>query len=210
MVMAPTPSANASRASRRTTCSARNCNSATSSTVMMRSLGCTSPHNALSNVVLPLEAAPVTTMLQRAATMWRNIATAESLPKECNDRLLTLKRRIERHGPSTAMGGMTAHIREPSAKRASTMGEDRSIRLPSGSKMRSMIASSSPAGSISTRRTPLLSSTNTSLPALTITSRTDGSARNCSKRPTPVISAMARWATCSRASLGSNGAMERR
>ena len=49
------------------------------------------------------------------------------------------KRRIERQGPSMARGGMMAFTREPSARRASTMGEDSSTRRPMRETMRSMI-----------------------------------------------------------------------
>src|SRR5215467_14848254 len=46
------------------------------------------------------------------------------------------KRRIERHGPSTDKGGMIALTREPSARRASTIGDDSSIRRPIADTMR--------------------------------------------------------------------------
>ena len=49
------------------------------------------------------------------------------------------KRRIERQGPSTASGGMMAFTREPSARRASTIGEDSSTRRPTAETMRSMM-----------------------------------------------------------------------
>ena len=84
----------------------------------------------------------------------------------------TENRRIERHDPSTAIGAMTAHTRDPSASRASTIGEDLSSRLPSGNKIRSMIVSTSPTGRVSTKCTPVESSIYTSVPALTMTSRT--------------------------------------
>ncbi len=49
------------------------------------------------------------------------------------------KRRIERQAPSRASGGMMALTREPSCRRASTMGEDSSTRRPMRETMRSMI-----------------------------------------------------------------------
>ena len=49
------------------------------------------------------------------------------------------KRRIERHGPSIASGGMMAFTREPSARRASTMGDDSSTRRPTRETIRSII-----------------------------------------------------------------------
>ena len=45
------------------------------------------------------------------------------------------KRRIVRHGPSTAIGSITAHTREPSGSRASTVGFVRSMRRPMGRRM---------------------------------------------------------------------------
>ena len=49
------------------------------------------------------------------------------------------KRRIVSVVPSIATGSMIALTREPSRKRASTIGEDSSMRRPSGVMMRSMI-----------------------------------------------------------------------
>ena len=46
--------------------------------------------------------------------------------------------RIVRVGPLSASGGMIALTREPSLSRASTIGEDSSMRRPSGATMRSM------------------------------------------------------------------------
>ncbi len=50
-------------------------------------------------------------------------------------------RRIDSTGPSSASGGMIALTREPSGKRASTIGDDSSTRRPTRLTMRSMIAS---------------------------------------------------------------------
>ena len=49
------------------------------------------------------------------------------------------KRRIDSTGPSSASGGMMALTREPSARRASTIGLDSSMRRPTMLTMRSMI-----------------------------------------------------------------------
>ena len=51
------------------------------------------------------------------------------------------KRRIESSGPSTASGGMIALTREPSGRRASTIGELSSMRRPTPLTMRSMTRS---------------------------------------------------------------------
>ena len=47
------------------------------------------------------------------------------------------KRRMVTHGPSIASGGITAWRREPSGRRASTIGDARSRRRPSGPTTRS-------------------------------------------------------------------------
>jgi hypothetical protein len=51
------------------------------------------------------------------------------------------KRRIVMHGPLIASGGITAFTREPSASRASTIGELRSTRRLMGLRIRSRICS---------------------------------------------------------------------
>ena len=66
--------------------------------------------------------------------------------------------RIVMHEPRSAMGRMTAFTREPSFRRASTSGEDSSMRRPSGVTMRSMTprtrSSSVKRTSDSSRRPP--------------------------------------------------------
>ncbi|MCY1373707.1 hypothetical protein D9M69_609970 [compost metagenome] len=51
----------------------------------------------------------------------------------------TANRRIESTGPSRASGGMMAFTREPSGRRASTMGLDSSTRRPMRETILSMI-----------------------------------------------------------------------
>jgi hypothetical protein len=53
--------------------------------------------------------------------------------------LSVLNRRIDIVGPSSARGGTTALTREPSARRASTIGLDSSMRRPTELTIRSMI-----------------------------------------------------------------------
>ena len=48
--------------------------------------------------------------------------------------------RIVRQGPRSARGGITAFTRDPSARRASTIGLDSSMRRPRGVTIRSMTA----------------------------------------------------------------------
>ncbi len=83
-------------------------------------------------------------------------------------------------GPSTASGGMTALTREPSGSRASTMGDDSSIRRPTRETMRSMTwrtcASERNALSVSISL-PSRSMKIASVP-LTMTSVTVSSSRN--------------------------------
>ncbi len=47
--------------------------------------------------------------------------------------------RIVITGPTSDSGGMMALTREPSGRRASTIGDDSSMRRPSGATIRSMI-----------------------------------------------------------------------
>ena len=51
------------------------------------------------------------------------------------------KRRIDIIGPSSATGGITALTREPSGRRASTIGLDSSMRRPTSDTILSMIRS---------------------------------------------------------------------
>ncbi|MOA34838.1 hypothetical protein D3C78_1562470 [compost metagenome] len=51
------------------------------------------------------------------------------------------KRRIDIMAPSSATGGMTAFTREPSGRRASTMGLDSSMRRPMRETILSMMRS---------------------------------------------------------------------
>ena len=55
------------------------------------------------------------------------------------------KRRMESSGPSTASGGMMALTREPSLRRASTMGLDSSTRRPTWETILSMMRSRWPS-----------------------------------------------------------------
>src|SRR4029079_12933140 len=105
---------------------------AMSSRVMMRSPAATRAARLLSSVVLPDEVAPLTNTLQRDSTMVRRrVATAGGANAE-SGRVHAANRRMVRHGPSTAIGSITAHTREPSGSRASTIRFDPSVRLPLG------------------------------------------------------------------------------
>ena len=96
------------------------------------------------NVVLPAPVPPEIRMLMRPApppTAPRSIS-GEMLFNSSSASAVSgpvPKRRMESAGPSSASGGMMAFTREPSGRRASTIGEDSSMRRPTGETMRSMI-----------------------------------------------------------------------
>ncbi len=103
--------------------------------VTMRSSSGMNPDRMFSSVVLPLPVPPDTRMFTLAR------ASASSSPAIGGVRLcdatrsdtcsgLTAKRRIDISGPSTADGGMIALTRDPSGRRASTIGLDSSMRRP--------------------------------------------------------------------------------
>ncbi len=99
--------------------------------------------STLSSVVLPARVPPLISMFRRARTQCsRNSSIGRVIV-----RLFTRswacsrsagKRRIESSGPSTASGGMIAFTREPSASRASTIGELSSTRRPTPLTIRSI------------------------------------------------------------------------
>ena len=178
--------------------------------VMMRSPAGRSAARALRSVVLPEPVPPLTTMLERAPPPSRSSAATAGAANASSAIRATPKRRIVRHGPSTATGRTITFTRDPSAKRASTIGLDRSTRSPSGATIRSMrwgtVASSSTS---SVAFEPPWRSTHTAPPPLTITSVTVGSARNGSRGPSPLSRAKARPITSSRSASASSGANER-
>ena len=56
-----------------------------------------------------------------------------------HDRILAGKKVVVTAGPTRDRGGIMIFTREPSARRASTRGDDSSTRLPKGARMRSII-----------------------------------------------------------------------
>ena len=133
--ISPLPSILEGRVSNRTTCGCCNCNSAASSMVTMRSSAGMKPEITFSKVVLPLPVPPEIKILIFAfANAPNNVATGRvkllNPSRSGIDKGFTEKRRIDRIGPSIANGGIMALTREPSGKRASTMGLDSSIRRP--------------------------------------------------------------------------------
>ena len=119
----------AGRASRRTRWSAAGSSSTVSSIVTMRSPGAQRPSVALSSDVLPDDVAPLTTTLHRPATSSSSTAATASDANASRSSDRSRKRRIDRHPPSGETGGMTAQTRDPSGRRASTIGV-RAVEAP--------------------------------------------------------------------------------
>ena len=141
---APTPSTFGGLVSSRTTFSCCICNSAASSMVTRRSVGGIYFESMFRKVVLPAPVPPEIRMLILARTAADRIASIslEMLLFSTNFSAVSgvvPKRRIETAGPSRASGGMMAFTRDPSASRASTMGDDSSTRRPTAPTIRSMI-----------------------------------------------------------------------
>jgi len=151
--------------------------------------------NTFSSVVLPVPVPPEMRMFILACTMADSSSASVGVSERLSIRSLmvsgtTEKRRIDNSGPSSASGGMMAFTREPSGKRASTMGLDSSTRRPMRDTILSMIfirwALSENTTSVSSslpRR-----STNTCEGPLTRMSDTVGSASKGSSGPRPMIS----------------------
>ena len=132
------------RLSSRTTCLRRSCNSAESSIVTNRSSAGMNGERALSIVVLPEPVPPLIMTLIRPSMAAASTATISGQiePWACNCSMssgLRPKRRMESVGPFKASGGITALMREPSARRASTIGDWLSIRRPTRLTTRWMI-----------------------------------------------------------------------
>ena len=97
-----------------------------------------------SIVVFPVPVPPTTIRLifPRTNASRNTAASMESEPRpirSCMTRALSGNFRIVSTGPCNASGGTMALIREPSASRASTIGDDSSTRRPTPCTIRSMI-----------------------------------------------------------------------
>ena len=102
--------------------------------------------STLSRVVLPAPVPPLIRQFRRARTQCARKSSIGCVSAFSVTRSPALsrsagKRRMDRMGPSTASGGMIALTREPSARRASTIGELSSILRPTPLTMRSMTRS---------------------------------------------------------------------
>ena len=86
-------------------------------------------------VVLPEPVPPEMRMLRSAWMLWqRNFAasllTVPRLVSSSSPKRSFANRRIVRSGPERDRGGMIAFTRDPSGSRASTIGDDSSMRRP--------------------------------------------------------------------------------
>ena len=137
IVIAPLPSMFAGRVSSVTTCSWRSWSSAASSIVTMRSSFGMNDDSTLSIVVLPEPVPPETKMFRRASTHARRKSNISgvAVPKRIRSSVVSgvaANLRMVMTGPTRLIGGMTALTREPSTRRASTIGDDSSMRRPIG------------------------------------------------------------------------------
>ncbi len=144
MVIAPLPSILGARDSSLIQCSWCSFNSAASSIVTIRSPSGINSERILSMVVFPLPVPPETIIFFLDTTQaFINSAIAEFIVfmpiKSGILNLSFLNFLMVRVGPVKERGGIMALTREPSGRRASTIGTDSSIRLPIGAMIRSMI-----------------------------------------------------------------------
>ena len=112
--------------------------------VMIRSSSGMNCDSTLSVVVLPEPVPPETKRFRRASTqaLRKSNISAVAVPKRMRSSTvkgLAENFRIVITGPMSDRGGMIALTREPSGRRASTLGLDMSMRRPMGVTIRSMI-----------------------------------------------------------------------
>ena len=143
MLTSPWPSTFAGRASSVMTWICCSRSSAASSMVTIRSRVEMYDDSAFISVVFPAPLPPDTMTLRRPRTHarrnwsasgvmdeWRRSSSGESGSRR--------NLRTVRTGPTSESGGMTAFTRDPSGRRASTMGDASSQRRPSGAMIRWM------------------------------------------------------------------------
>ena len=112
--------------------------------VTIRSSSGMNDERMLSIVVLPEPVPPETKMLRRAFTQASRNSNISGVAVPKRTRSSTVNGvaenfRMVSTGPTSDSGGMMAFTREPSARRASTIGLDSSMRRPMGEMMRWMI-----------------------------------------------------------------------
>ena len=113
------------------------CSSAASSIVTIRSPSGTAAESAFSSVVLPVPVPPEIEDVQlgldaAAEEVGRRLPESVPMLDELVEIEPLLRRtcRIVSSGPESESGGMIALTREPSGRRASTIGDDSSMRRP--------------------------------------------------------------------------------
>ena len=112
--------------------------------VMIRSSFGMNDDRTLSVVVLPEPVPPETKTFRRASTQALRKSNMSAVAVPNRIRSSTVKGEAENFrivitGPTSDSGGMIALTREPSVRRASTIGDDSSTRRPIGAMIRSMI-----------------------------------------------------------------------
>ncbi len=100
--------------------------------------------STFSIVVFPVPVPPTTTMLilprtQASRKTAASMVSEPRLMRSCIKNARSGNFRMVSTGPRRASGGTMALIRDPSASRASTMGDASSTRRPTPCTMRSMI-----------------------------------------------------------------------
>ena len=146
MRTSPWPSMFGGRASSVITWSCWSWSSAASSIVTMRSSPGTKAEIAFSVVVLPVPVPPEmrTFSFPRAQAARNCAAFGVTVPKVIRSSIVYGSRenfRIVSVGPRSESGGMIAFTRLPSGRRASTIGDDSSMRRPTCETILSMIRS---------------------------------------------------------------------
>ena len=129
---------------RNATTACRNCSSAASSMVTIRSSAGTNEDSTFSVVVLPEPVPPLITTFSRPCTQARSSAATGdvSVPNEMRSSVVkgsAANFLMVSSEPSRAMGGTTALTRLPSGRRASTMGLDSSTRRPTRDTILSIV-----------------------------------------------------------------------
>ena len=142
--IAPSPSMFGGRASSRSTWRWWSWSSAASSIVTIRSWSGIAEESAFSSVVLPEPVPPEMRTFSCAMMQRRRKSTDSSLSEpmltmSCSPRRFRENLRIVSSGPESESGAMIALTREPSGRRASTIGEDSSMRRPICATIRLMM-----------------------------------------------------------------------
>ena len=112
--------------------------------VMIRSVSGIKPESTLRSVVLPAPVPPEIRMfsLARMADLRKsNISDVNESPETRSFMVMGVwpNFRMDSTGPLRARGGMITFTLDPSGRRASTMGEDSSIRRPTAETILSII-----------------------------------------------------------------------